>query len=224
MTTQLPTITRLNEYAGEAVVRLRATQLGDDYSSRQAKNVVTEWVDYFSSGISPIQELNLVSRTPRRLFDALRQQSQLKVLAVKWGDYEDLSALDDMQNLHKLRLGGASGVQDLRPLSRLERVQELMIESLRRAEDLAPIGAMAGVTGLQLGGDWISLRTAHVRSIAFLRQMPQLSSLILHTIAVDDLDYSPILDLPNLKTVRVMKVRGMRPPYEQLIASIPRPG
>ena len=69
-------ITRLAEYAGEPVVWLAATQLGSDYSSTQAKKVVAEWVEYFSSGPSPIRELRLVTRTPSRLFNALRQQSQ----------------------------------------------------------------------------------------------------------------------------------------------------
>ena len=219
MTRDVPTITRLGEYAGEPVVRLAATQRGSDYSSTQARKVVTEWVEYFSSGPSPIQELRLVTRTPSRLFNALRQQSQLKGLTVKWGDYEDLSVLSDMQELQTLRLGGASRVRDLGPLSRRGPVQELLVESLRLADDLAPLGAMRGVRDLELGGDWISPRIAHVRSVAFLRQMPQLRRLILHTIIVDDLDYSPITQLPDLQAVRVMKARGMRPTYEALIAS-----
>ena len=224
MTRDVPTITRLAEYTGEPVVRLAATQLGSAYSSTEAKRVVAEWVEYFSSGPSPIRELRFVTHTPQRLFNALRQQSQLKVLAVKWGDYEDLSVLGDMQELQTLRLGGASRVRDLRPLSRLEQVQELLVESLRLADDLAPLGAMRGVRDLELGGDWKSPRIAHVRSVAFLRQMPQLRRLILHTIIVDDLDYSPILQLPNLQAVRVMKARGMRPAHEALIASTPWAG
>ena len=60
----------------------------------------------------------------------------------------------------------------------------------------------------------MSPRIAHVDSVAFLRQMPQLRSLLLHTIIVDDLDYSPILELQNLEAVAVMKARGMRPAWD----------
>ncbi len=75
---------------------------------------------------------------------------------------------------------------------------------------------MLSVTSLEVGGDWMSSRIAHVDSIAFLRNMPQLQRLLLHTMIVDDLDYSPILDLSALRQVRVMRARGMQPPCEEL--------
>ncbi len=77
---------------------------------------------------------------------------------------------------------------------------------------------MRSVVSLDVGGDWMSLRIAHVDSLSFLREMPQLQRLLLHTMIVDDLDYSPILDLPALRQVRVMRARGMQPPYEELTA------
>ena len=51
--------------------------------------------------------------------------------------------------------------------------------------------------------------------------MPQLRNLRLDTLVVDDLDYTPILDLPNLQSLMVMKARGMRPRFEDLVASTP---
>jgi hypothetical protein len=193
-----PPITRLAEYSGEPSVRLKATQLGIDYSPAQARKVVGEWVEYFGSGPSPIQELRLVTRTPKRLFDALAGQTQLRLLAVKWGDYDDLSPLSGLQELHTLALRGASKVADLGPLAGLRNVQTLDVEGFVRL-DLAPIGKMQGVVDLDLGGNWMTPRIAHVNSIAFLRQMPQLRGLILHTMIVDDLDYSPILTFPTWK-------------------------
>jgi hypothetical protein len=218
-----PLITRLAEYSGEPSVRLKATQLGTDYSPTQARKVVAEWVEYFGSGPSPIQELRLVTRTPKRLFDALAGQTQLQLLTVKWGDYDDLSPLSGLQGLRTLALRGASKVADLGPLAGLRNVQTLDVEGFVRL-DLAPIGKMQGVVDLDLGGNWMTPRIAHVNSIAFLRQMPQLRRLILHTMIVDDLDYSPILDLPNLEAVRVMEARGMRPTHEELMARTPWSG
>jgi hypothetical protein len=80
---------------------------------------------------------------------------------------------------------------------------------------------MSGVTSLEIAGDIWSLRIAHVDSISFLRTMPQLRNLRLDTLVVDDLDYTPILDLPNLQSLMVMKARGMRPRFEDLVASTP---
>lgn len=54
-----------------------------------------------------------------------------------------------------------------------------------------------------------------------LAQMTQLQRLILHTLIVDDLDYHPLLRLPNLQKVRVMATRGMEPPVEELAKRLP---
>jgi predicted esterase len=81
---------------------------------------------------------------------------------------------------------------------------------------MSPIGEMRAVTSLDVGGDWMSSRIAHVASISFLRRMPQLQKLLLHTMIADDLDYTPIVELPALTHLRVMKARGMRPTHEQL--------
>jgi hypothetical protein len=43
-------------------------------------------------------------------------------------------------------------------------------------------------------------------------------------IIVDDLDYTPLLALPRLKSVRVMNAHGMTPTHEQLKAALPWSG
>lgn len=219
-----PGVTRVSEYEGQVAVRISATQLGTGYTDAQAKRVVKEWEEFLSAGPSPIRELEFVTRTPKRLFQALHAQTQLRALNVKWGDYADLTTLTGMTQLRTLRLRGASAVQDLEPLACLVGVQDLQIEGLRRVRDLSPVGSMTGVTSLELGGNWMTPRVAHVVSFGFLRKMPQLRELLLHTIAADDLDYSVILDLPNLASVRVMEVRGMRPSLAVLKAETPWSG
>lgn len=214
-------ITRLAEYEGQTTVVVAATQLGSDYTDSEARRIVKEWEEFLSFGPSPIRDLQFVTRTPKRLFEALRGQTQLHGLKVKWGDYADLTPLTGMTHLRRLHLRGASSVQDVQPLASLVGVEDLMIEDLRRVRDLSPLANMSGVTDLELGGDWMTPRVARVESFGFLRRMPQLRKLLLHTIAADDLDYSAILDLPNLTSVRVMQVRGMRPSLDVLKAETP---
>jgi hypothetical protein len=67
----------------------------------------------------------------------------------------------------------------------------------------------------------MSPRNAHVNSIGFLRDLTALENVLLHTIIVDDLDYSPLLSLPRLRSVRVMKTRGMKPSHEDLKSALP---
>ena len=81
-------LAEVSEYRG-AAVRVSATQLGTRYSAAAARRIVDEWVNFLAAGPSPIRELDFTSRTPRRLFEALGGQPQLRSLAVKWGDYSD---------------------------------------------------------------------------------------------------------------------------------------
>lgn len=64
-------------------------------------------------------------------------------------------------------------------------------------------------------------RNGHIATIGFLRELRDLEKVLLHTVVVDDLDYGPLLDLPKLRSVRVMKVRGMRPEHDELRRRLP---
>ena len=99
-------------------------------------------------------------------------------------------------------------------------MREVMVESLRDVHDLSPLGDLSNVQDLEVGGDWMSSRNAHVDSIGFLERMPQLRRLVLHTMIVDDEDYTPLLSLPSLKEIRVMPTRGMDPTHDELAGAI----
>lgn len=215
------TVVEVREYDGEDSIALAATQLGSGYSETRKRRIVDEWVAFFGSGPTPIRSLHFLTRTPKRLFAALSTQSQLTVLQVKWGDYDDLQVLREMRDLVTLRLRGASAVQDLRPLASLQSVMVLQVEGLSGLVDASPIGQMRSVTDLELGGNWMTPKNVRITSAAFLAQMPQLQRLFLHTLIVDDLDYRPLLSLPNLQAVRVMATRGMTPPIEELTERLP---
>ncbi len=216
-----PTVVEVREYKGESSLILAATQLGSKYSETRKRQIVDEWVKFFRSGPTPIRSLQFVTRTPKRLFDALAEQSQLTTLQLKWGDYDDLKVLSAMSELVRLRLRGASGVRDLEPLAGLQSVAELQVEGLRGLVDASAVGQMGSVTDLELGGNWMTPSNVRLKSVAFLARMPQLQRLLLHTLIVDDLDYRPLLSLPRLEKVRVMATRGMTPPIEELVNRLP---
>lgn len=220
----LPQLTELSEYHGQEEVVISCTQLGPPYSATQAKKVVNQWVEFFAAGPTPIRDLQFTTHTPKRLFAALHGQSQLRRLVVKWGDYDDLTALANCSELQELALHGASSVTSVMALGQLVSLKSLAIEGLRRVHDLAPLGRLEDLRDLELGGDWMSPRIAHVDSISFLRSLTRLEELLLHTIIVDDLDYTPMLALPQLRSVRCMKARGMTPSYDHLKAVLPWSG
>ena len=166
-------------------------------------------------------ELEFTTRTLKRLFAALAGQPQLTRLVVKWGDYADLSPLRSMSGLRHLELRGASAVTDVGPLAKLHNVRLLALECFRTIEDPSPLATLHGLADLEIGGAWMSPRNGHIATIGFLRELQDLEKVLLHTVVVDDLDYSPLLDLPKLRSVRAMKVRCMRPEHDELRRRLP---
>jgi hypothetical protein len=221
MASQPASLVEVDEYAGQPEILVGATQLGTDYSASRARRIVEDWVRFLSAGPSPIRSLRFTTRTPARLFEALAGQPQLESLEVKWGDYADLSPLGTMTGLQHLALRGASKVTDVDPLAALRSLRSLAIEGFRVIADPSPIGRLTALTQLDLGGNWMAPRAGHLSSIGFLRELRGLTDLLLHTVIVDDKDYTPLLDLPRLQRVRVMAVRGMVPPIEELEDALP---
>jgi hypothetical protein len=224
MTTQPPSIVTVAEYEGQEEIRIQATQLGTDYTASAARRVVEDWVKFLAAEQSSIRRLEFTSRTPSRLFEALAGQAQLQSLEIKWGDYADLSPLSTISELQHLSLRGASKVTDVEPLAVLTSLRSLAIEGFREIADSSPLGRLTALTRLELGGNWMAPRNGHLSSIAFLRELRGLNDLLLHTVIVDDKDYSPLMDLPLLQKVRVMAVRGMVPSIEELKAALPWDG
>jgi hypothetical protein len=217
---RVPVLTEASEYRGEAAVAVACTQLGTQYSPSRAKRVVDEWIELLS-GPTSLSDLQFTSRTPKRLFAALSGQPQLTRLAVKWGDYADLTPIGSMNGLRVLELRGAAAVTDLSPLRSLEHLDVLALEGFGEIEDPSPLGNLCALRDLELGGKWMTPRNGHISSIGFLRELQELEHVLLHTLVVDDLDYSQLFDLPRLRTVRVMKVRGMQPSHDELRSRLP---
>lgn len=224
MMAQVPVINEVSQYDGRSTARVSATQLGSRYTAAQARRVLAEWIDFFAAGPTPVRDLRFVSKTPKRLFAALSGQTQLKHLHVKWGDYDDLTALTRLTDLRMLTLGGASAVHSIEPLAALRQLTSLEIDYLLRVHDLSALAGLTQLRSLVVGGNWASFKNAHFDSLAFLRSMPQLQNLVLHTAVVDDGDYSPLLALPALQSIRVKAVPGMTPAIDQLKAALPWSG
>jgi hypothetical protein len=117
-----------------------------------------------------------------------------------------------MRELTDRWLGGASSVPTLAPLAEMRQLRQLVVKSLRHVHDLSALGSLSELRSLEVGGDWMSPRFVHVDSVAFLRNLPSLERLVLHTLIADDLDYSPLLALGNLKEVRSWRRGGCARP------------
>lgn len=219
-----PILRVAGEYAGQAAIRIAFRQVSGDHTAYKARKVVDDWVTLLSDQPMAITDLQFLSRTPKRLFEATRAQTQLRRLVVKWGDYQDLSVLAGMTDLRQLQLRGASAVSDLGPLTGLIRLDRLAIEGFARIDDTSPLAHLTRLRDLELGGKWTAPRNGHINSVNFLNELKDIEALLIHTCVVEDLDYTPLLSLPKLKSVCVMAVPGMHPTCQELQRQLPWSG
>lgn len=210
---------RPTDYQGEESISVAATQ-NDNLTRTQARKLVDEWMEFFTSGPKPFTRLEFITRTPRRLFETLAHQTQLEHLEVKWGDYNDLSPIAAMPRLHTLKFQGMPAVKSVAPLTGNASIHTMELRGLRDAHDMSPLGTMTALRDLSLGGDFNSIRIAHIDSLDFLAGLPQLERLFLGCLIVDSKDYTPMMSLPNLTDAWAMECRGMRPPVRELAAQV----
>lgn len=112
-------------------------------------------------------------------------------------------------------------MRSIERLTSLGQLTTLTTDYLRHVHDVSALAELSRLTSPTLGGNWASFKHAHLSSSNFLRAMPQLEHLVIHTTVVDDGDYTPLLALPALRSVRVIPSRGMRPSFDELGASLP---
>ncbi|MBB5747945.1 hypothetical protein [Micrococcus sp. TA1] len=147
-------------------------------------------------------------------------QGQLEYLEVKWGDYNDLAPIAAMPGLHTLKFHAMPAVTSVDPLASHPSLHTLQLHGLRDARDMTALGTLPALRDLSLGGDFNSIRIAHIDSLDFLAGLPELERLSLDGLIVDSKDYTPMMGLPNLTEAWAMECRGMRPPIRELAAQV----
>ena len=111
---------------------------------------------------------------PQRLFDAACCQKTLEELRFKWGNYKDLSALENLQSLKFLLIGSGAGVQDLTPICNMKSLVALEVENFKRIEDYSTLAALQNLEQLTIRAT--ILGRIVIKDLEFLREMPNLRS------------------------------------------------
>ncbi|MCL2167429.1 MAG: leucine-rich repeat domain-containing protein [Clostridiales bacterium] len=205
-------IQELSEYKGEERICVSCTQLAgkeyakilsdiQTYSERDKKRILAEWIDFLQTNPKALKAIHFRSHVPQRLFDAACCQENLEELHFKWGNYTDLSALENLKKLKYLYLGAGSGIQDITPLSRLDTLIVLHVVNLKRIEDYSPLTALPRLEQLVISGP--NLGKTPIKDLDFLIDMKSLLSFwrpgtTLRKKYTPDERESLLLALPNL--------------------------
>lgn len=187
------------------------TQLESPTVTRsQARKIYDEWLRFFRTP-SPIRHLDLGSRVPQELLDAVGAQTQLVSLAVKWGPYSDLSAIDGLTALRELSLSGATRVTDLSPLSALPSLTSLALDGVTAVSDPSPLSRLTNLESLAYGNASNgSDALVKIDDLEWLRPLVSLRSVRLICVKLARPDLSPLLALPRLDNIGLSMRREFR--------------
>jgi hypothetical protein len=219
-------VIELSEYRGEKKLTINCTQLGDSLtpqfaSAREKKRILSEWCDYLKAKPASFTELGFGTRMPQELLEAVCRQRKLVKLDIKWGAYEDLSPLEQLQDLRLLHLGSGARVTSILPLAKLPSLVALSVENFQKVTDYAPLASQKKLESLSIEGDGLGPQFIQVDSLDFLRRMAQLRFFRLFTARLRSKDYRPILSLRNLEYLGLRPAREVKALYEDLVC-LPR--
>ncbi|GHU07551.1 hypothetical protein AGMMS50225_04670 [Betaproteobacteria bacterium] len=213
----------MEEYEGDKVFSLCCTQL-DCKPSEQSK-IAAAWCELFSSQQLPIEKLWVVSRISQKILNAICCQKNLNSLWIKWGVYNDISKLANLENLEYLHLGGGASLDNVDVLARLAKLKSLEADCLFAIHDYSHLVGLKNLTDLAVYGDGLaSNKRVKLNSLGFLVEMPQLERLDLCMVKVEDGSYLPITKLPNLKFLGLPRDKNLGKDRVEIDAFIKRLG
>jgi hypothetical protein len=191
-----PTIEQIEDYDGSDRLALACTQTL--LKASEQKKLVQRWCEYLPT-LKKLKYLWLESRVPQPLFDAATQLSRLTGLYVKWGGIKDFSSISGMTNLRALWVGSNKSLQRLEALHALKKLQWLQFENIPASGDLAFLRGLPQLRGLEICGDWHSMKKLKVKSLKPLEALPKLEWLRLSVITAPADELVSLGKLPKLK-------------------------
>ena len=181
----MPYIIERCDYGRGKNLHLRCTQLNDTASEN--KRILNEWCDFFRSS-SPVRNVNIATRCPQDLFDAVCENSDLNALEIHWGRINDISNIRNLKNLQRLRLGSCS-ITELAPLKALKQLEHLSLGNLDRLSDYSVLGALKKLQYLEIEGAPFMPKDVWINDLKFIRRLLNLRGLSLAAVRFHDDKY-----------------------------------
>lgn len=214
--------TTVAEFRGQPQLAINCTQLSEgpkkEFATAAAKKrVLAEWCDFLKQNPKQFTLLAFGTRMPQELLDAACHQVNLRRLEIKWGVYQDLSAIANLQKLELLKIGSGAGVKNIGPVTELPRLIGLAVENFQKIADYSPLARLKKLQSLTIEGDAFGPQYIRIQSLKFLEEMTQLRHLTLLTYRLQDKDYRPIQRLRKLEHLTLPYSRDVKACYEDLV-------
>lgn len=145
----VPALHYPEEYTGQAVFRLCCSQHShvvdgvETISDYRRKLITASWAEFFKTEKAlPIKEMQVCTRMPQSVFDALCGHPSIESLRIKQLTGKDIGQISRLTGLKKLFIESAPSLSDLRPLAALEELEVLILGDTKKVADYSPLGEL----------------------------------------------------------------------------------
>ena len=218
---QKKTVTKISEYNGEEELTISCTQL-NDYTQKEKKQILNEWIEFLSTNREAFTKLDFPSRVPQELFNALCMQKRLRHLEIKWGQYPDISTIENLSELRLLSLGSGSSIKSIEPIAKLKKLQGLHVENYQCINDYTPLMSLSELVSLEIYGDIWAPKNIHIKDLEFLRKMPKLRRFELCRAIIESKDYSPLSALNNIEALLIAPTKKYENQVSEILKALPK--
>lgn len=216
-----PPLWHVDQYNDQVSVNIAATQLDPPrvVTAKDRHRILAEWVHFLSTTRTAINQLRFVSRVPQELLSAVAGQPQLRLLEVKWGPYESISALTGLQQLEEVALNGATGLLEIAPLAALPNLTQLTVSQAYRLRDVEVLSELTNLRNLRFGNASPgSDKNFDLADVSWVTPLVELTTLTLPGTRIMNPDLTPILALTKLTTLGLPLRRSYRKQVFELAA------
>lgn len=177
--------------------RLNLACTQTNLGSYKQKKLVRQWCELLPN--LKLKYLWFSSRVNQELFEAACIIKGLEGLYIKWSGIKKLDSINKLTNLRYLHIGPSVQIESIDCLSELKQLVIFEIENFKKINNLAPIGEMSNLAGLNISGSMET--TQYVDSLEPLVKLKKLEYLFLANLKARDKNLRVLSTIKTLQNL-----------------------
>lgn len=181
--------------------RIHISTLAMDFSQGTSKKeremIEAEWIEKLPH-LDNIRHLSLRHRVNDKYFSAICRMKNLESISFWSSTVEDLTPISNLNRLKCLHIDSFSRLIDIKPLKNIKNIEKLWIERCFKIENYEIIGEFAQLIGLAIEGDTFAPKNLILESLKPFTRLKNLKHLNLETTSIKDKSFMELLKMESL--------------------------
>lgn len=177
---EIPFISYPEEYNGEKIIKLCCSQHSkvvdwvETISDYQRKKITDSWVKYLLENRLSLEEVQVCTKMPQRVFDAMCTQTSIESLRIKWFDGMGVDKICKLTNLKRLFIESAPSLTSIGPIADLSNLEVLILGNTKKINDYKELGKLKNLKVFSICSYQTQENIMHMSDDSFMFDMDSL--------------------------------------------------